>query len=144
MKTEYVVGFLFTADWRHVVLIQKNKPVWQAGRYNGVGGKRKPGEDWNACMSRECQEETGVTIPPDAWEHTVTLYNDWFECRFFRACSDQAMQAKTMETEQVTVVSMADVYKLPLITNLHWLLPLSLDEGVHFPIEKIKDGKPNG
>jgi hypothetical protein len=34
---EYVVGFAFDTDGR-VALIRKNRPEWQAGRLNGIGG----------------------------------------------------------------------------------------------------------
>ncbi len=35
----YVVGFMFTEDEKQVVLIEKKRPEWQAGKLNGVGGK---------------------------------------------------------------------------------------------------------
>ena len=38
-----VVGFAFTEDRRSVILIRKNRPEWQAGRLNGVGGHIEPG-----------------------------------------------------------------------------------------------------
>jgi len=36
-----VVGFCFTLNQQLVVLILKNKPEWQRGKLNGVGGKIK-------------------------------------------------------------------------------------------------------
>ena len=36
--TGYACGFLFSDDRRHVVLIRKRRPAWQAGKLNGVGG----------------------------------------------------------------------------------------------------------
>ena len=44
MFTEYVVGLLFSPDRNTVVLINKTKPDWQAGKLNGVGGKIEEGE----------------------------------------------------------------------------------------------------
>lgn len=35
----YVVGFLFNNDMTKIVLIHKNRPYWQIGKLNGVGGK---------------------------------------------------------------------------------------------------------
>ncbi len=37
----YVVGFCFNGDMSKVVLIQKNRPAWQVGKLNGVGGMVK-------------------------------------------------------------------------------------------------------
>ena len=58
---EYVVGFLFDEDARryhktghgNVVLIEKNRPAWQAGRLNGVGGHIEIGETPDEAISRE-------------------------------------------------------------------------------------------
>lgn len=142
----YVVGFLFTPDKQKVVLIKKNKPDWQKGRWNGVGGKLEPGELWEDAMCREFNEETGVTIPGWDWKHTVTLFNDGFECWFFCAFSEAAEKVRTQEEEEVALLEMRDVIcgYVPVIDNLYWLLPLQLDGGLHFPIAPIKDGWPEG
>ncbi len=39
MKKHYVVTFLFTPDLQKVWLIEKQKPEWQKGCLNGIGGK---------------------------------------------------------------------------------------------------------
>jgi len=140
MKPLYVVGFLFTQDGSQVVLIQKNRPVWQAGKFNGLGGKLAPSESWEDAMSREFKEEAGVLIPPGDWQHMATLFNEHFECRFFRAFSDLALNAQTMKTENVSIVPVKNITNLPIVTNLHWLIPMALDEGLHFPVAPIKDG----
>ncbi len=53
MKT-MVAGFLFDESRERVVLIKKQKPEWQSGRLNGVGGKIEPGElgDMSAVLTR--------------------------------------------------------------------------------------------
>lgn len=144
--TRYVAGFLFTPDRQEVVLIRKDKPTWQAGRLNGVGGKLQDGEAWADCMEREFREETGVTIPAHAWQHTVTLFNEHFECRFFRAFSPEAKNVRTAEQEVVRLYNLHDVMssRLTLIDNLYWLIPLQLDMGLQFPIAPIRDGLPTG
>jgi len=139
---QYIVGFLFTEDHKHVALIKKNKPQWQAGLFNGVGGKREGTEGWQQGMTREFHEEAGVLIPADGWEHTVTLFNDWFELRVFRAFSDLAHGVRTMEEEEeVSLVSMTELPTLPMVPNLRWLIPLQLDQGLHFPLEPFRDGR---
>lgn len=142
----YVVGFLFTPDKQHVVLVQKLKPAWQLNKWNGVGGKMEPDELWEDCMSREFFEETGVKVPNQSWQHTVTLFNDGFECRFYRAFSKDARNVRTMESEVIALHHMRDVIcgSIPVIDNLYWLLPLQLDPGLQFPVPPIRDGLPTG
>ena len=40
----YVLGFCFNTRLDQVVLIQKTRPEWQAGRLNGIGGHIENGE----------------------------------------------------------------------------------------------------
>ena len=35
---KWVVGFIFNSDMDHVLLINKNRPDWQIGFLNGIGG----------------------------------------------------------------------------------------------------------
>ena len=60
---KYVVGYCFDPYFEHVVLIEKARPEWQAGKLNGVGGKIEPKETPRRAMVREFQEEAGVYIP---------------------------------------------------------------------------------
>ena len=41
---EYVAGFLFSRDGSLLALILKNKPDWQKGKLNAIGGKIEDGE----------------------------------------------------------------------------------------------------
>jgi len=59
-QMRYVVGFAFDHDFSHVLLIWKNRPLWQAGKLNGIGGKIEPGELPLNAMIREFAEETGI------------------------------------------------------------------------------------
>ena len=56
----YALGFLFSEDLKHVILIRKNRPSYLEGKLNGVGGKIEPGESHKSAMIREFKEETGV------------------------------------------------------------------------------------
>ncbi len=60
-KTTYALGFLFSADFSHVVLQRKKRPAFAAGKLNGIGGKMEAedGGDPRATMRREWKEETG-------------------------------------------------------------------------------------
>ena len=56
------LGYVLSADGRHVLMIHRNarKDDQHLGKYNGLGGKMEPGEDIAACMRREIREEAGI------------------------------------------------------------------------------------
>src|SRR5690348_12790266 len=132
---EYVCGFLFSRDRSRVLLIRKRRPAWQAGKLNGVGGKIEPGETPAQAMAREFTEETSLKIPADAWLEVLTLTgqpspNDprGWRAHFFRAFGDiDAACAITDESLEIHPVR-----PLPpdTIVNLHWMVPLMLDDEV--------------
>lgn len=125
MKKYYVAGFLFSEDYSKIVLIRKNKPEWQAGAYNGVGGKIELTDDSPLmAMIREFKEETGVEVK--SWVEFCKLSGKEFEVYFFKATGD-VTKVKTMEDEEVCIFDSSYVYTENLIQNLHWLIPLALD-----------------
>lgn len=99
----YVLGFAFDQDLKHVVLLEKAKPEWAAGMWNGLGGKLEPGETGIEAMVREFKEECGVDVPEGSWKLMGAFQRQgWFvEC--FCARTDDIHDAKTMEAERVTV-----------------------------------------
>lgn len=76
-KQIYCLGFLIDPVNQQVVLIQKDKPEFQKGKYNGVGGKLEPtDESIHDAMVREFKEETGFLIRE--WnEFEVIGDTDW-------------------------------------------------------------------
>lgn len=58
VKHRYVLGLLFSEDASRVLLVWKNRPAWQNGKLNGIGGKIEPGETPLQAMDREFVEET--------------------------------------------------------------------------------------
>jgi 8-oxo-dGTP diphosphatase len=61
----WVVGFVFK-NRDEVTLVMKNRPEWQKGKLNGVGGKIEAGETSAQAMRREFKEEAGADIPESA------------------------------------------------------------------------------
>lgn len=129
----YVVGFLIDRERCHVCLIRKNRPEWQAGKVNGVGGKIEGDETpWEA-MTREFEEETGMFTDPRDWQHMVTI--KWFgdaepsSVSFFRChwTRDEFPPVKSMTDEQIFMRHVEAIATSDdMIPNLHWLLPLAL------------------
>lgn len=83
-RTVYVAGFLL-ADVRYgatnsgatvpyVAVILKNRPAWQKGMLNGIGGKVEPFDrTFEDAMTRELQEEAGIVVAPSRWSHFATV-----------------------------------------------------------------------
>lgn len=128
----YVLGFRFTPDKEWVVLIEKQKPDWQKGKLNGVGGKIEAGEDPDKAMIREFEEETGLVTKVEDWKHVLTLGNKEYRMWVFASFGDIA-ECHTMEAEEVIWGS---VKELPfnVMPNLRWMLPMMLDAEIAFPI----------
>lgn len=69
--TRYCVGLAFNAGMTYVALVKKTHPEWQAGKWNGVGGKLEPGESPLEAMRREFSE--GCSIQTVDWDLFVML-----------------------------------------------------------------------
>lgn len=123
MKT-YACGFLIDPETHRVALIRKNRPAWQAGRLNAVGGKVEPGETTLAAMRREFREETGVVVLD--WQRIATVHDFTGVFCVYRHFDTTGLidQVATTTDEAVEVHStlgpIADL--MPIQT---WLLPLA-------------------
>jgi len=131
---EYVAGFCFTSDYKHVLLVEKSKPSWQKGKYNAVGGKLELGESPVVAMHREFYEETGLSGVE--WEEFCDLYshpyNSIWRVSFFRGVSDKIWDAVGLEPEPVAVFG---VHCLPenRLNNISSLVAIALSNCYQFP-----------
>jgi 8-oxo-dGTP diphosphatase len=136
----YVVGFMFSADSLDVCLILKRHPEWQAGKYNGVGGKIDPSDETPAdAMSREFFEETGVRTSPSEWDNFLLMRCDKeskipgntnpFEIYFFRMFSRKIWESATTTDEPIALFPSENLpeNKVP---NLKWLVPMALNRNM--------------
>lgn len=135
VKQAYVVGFLFDPSLRRVVLIRKTKPQWQAGKWNGVGGKIESGEQPYNAMCREFFEETGMVVAD--WKEFCILtgvefrdnkrIEQDFAVYFFVSVVNQIGDAKTQGDETVENWCLDDVGRIiPTVYHLPWLLPMAI------------------
>jgi len=125
---KYVVGFLFNNDMTKIVLIHKNRPEWQVGKLNGIGGKIEENESSYNAMIREFKEETSLLI--NNWKSFCQLsdINKKHEIIFYYALSDNISDVKTITDEKVEIFNIDDLYKLSVIDNLKWIIPLCIDK----------------
>jgi len=121
----YVVGFAFSEDTNHILLVRKLRPAWQQGSLNGIGGKIEPGEAPMEAMQRECLEESGLCLE---WEQRglmrgVNGDGSPFECHIFYAFSDAVWAFEQREDEPLGVYGVEALRDEKLIANLRFLIP---------------------
>jgi len=136
----YVLALLFTADRQEIVLVDKTRPAWQAGRVNALGGKLRDGESAEDAARREVREEAGVDVA--SWEPVLVWRDAQYTMHVVRAFDDAARRTRTAEDQRVF---RAPVHALPpnVIDNLRWLVPLALDREVALPID-VRSASPTG
>jgi 8-oxo-dGTP diphosphatase len=127
-KTLYVVGFAFDLVGENVVLIRKNKPKWQEGRLNGIGGKIELHEIPIDAMVREFKEETGVDSIPGYWINFAKMESDNFLMHCYKTFDDTIFHdAKTVESEEIVKIKVGDIKSYNTISNIPTLLAAALD-----------------
>jgi len=123
--TKYVLGFLFSEDKQRIALIQKNRPSWQKGLLNGIGGHIEDGETEMEAMAREFKEEAGVEVL--GWKKFAILLGDSFEVTCFKAFSDKIYKITSITDEQVEHYYGDDIDLLNTVSNVQWLAKMCLD-----------------
>jgi len=125
----YVLGFIFDADARHIALIEKRRPAWQAGLLNGIGGKIELGETPLQAMERECREECGLTEFLQPFRLFGRMSGPLFVVDMFTARAANLRQARTCTDETVHVMPVAAAIRAnrTLMPNLVGLLSLALE-----------------
>ncbi len=124
----YVVGFAFTPDQSRVCLIQKNRPVWQKGLLNGVGGHIEDGETPATAMRREFREEAGVSVYD--WRQFCRVWGEGYELFCFTATPDNVPPIHSMTDESVDWYP-ADELPPKALATMSWMLPMARYE---FPL----------
>jgi 8-oxo-dGTP diphosphatase len=131
----YVLGFGFDATQSHVAMIRKERPDWQKGLLNGIGGHIEEGETPRQAMSREFKEETGVEISEEGWDLVTRLSGDNFIVYVFMAIGCNLSEVRTMTDEKVVVLGMDHLWRESqlgrMVSNAMWLLSLCLDPDLH-------------
>ena len=133
----YVVGFLFDAARKRVLLIEKKRPAWQAGKLNGVGGKVEVGEIPERAMTREFEEETGLNFVPFRRFCELTHSTAAWKVYFFEGKGHPEHARKMPGEDEEPVV--VDVDNLPenIVSNLKWLIPLAIDPSDTIVIDAV-------
>lgn len=124
---QFVCGFYFIDNASSVVLIRKNKPEWQAGKLNGVGGAVELNEMPVAAMIREFQEEASKQTSFSDWKFFASLRTNGCEIDFFVA-HGIASGIGSITEEYIYFVPVHEIATHPIVLpNLKWLIPLALN-----------------
>lgn len=148
LTKQYVLGFLI--DVGYVLLIRKNRPEWQAGKLNGIGGHVEPNENIYRAMVREFKEETGKDI--NDWKLFAQMYNkaESWEVHCFWAYGTLS-KCKSVTDEKVEIKNINDIKSNPfhlsseVIENIPWLLSMiesnTRDNTEFYRVEYIRKGQ---
>jgi 8-oxo-dGTP diphosphatase len=129
MITNYVVAFLFTHNVEKVWLIQKQKPEWQKGCLNGIGGKIEEDETPMQAVIRELKEESGLDISAEQLIEVGEMKginNDstGFNVTIFTGTTDKTL--RTMEVEKIDLYQTNRVKLVKHIGNVPMLIETCL------------------
>ena len=124
---EYVLGFMFDQSGYNVLLIKKERPDWQKGMWNGIGGSIEIGETPIEAMIREFKEETGILH--HNWEDLCVIGDENYRCYCFYTKSKKWGDYKSITDERVEHFSSdaLDILGDKLIPNLWWMIHLAKD-----------------
>lgn len=117
----YVLGFAFD-DLGRVALIQKKRPDWQAGKFNGVGGHIENRETAYEAMVREFREETGVEVRD--WVQVGTMIGKDWHVSVFTCTSPKVRDVRTVTDEEVRLHLPHSLPYLKCIMNVPLLVYL--------------------
>ena len=123
MTKRYVLGFVMDEKKEKIVLVHNNRPDFQAGKLNGLGGKIEEGETPEEAMKREILEESGLVIDDNNLNHIGVIEDnkkddeDNFKVDVFHATSSNITKAKKLTDEDVIVFRISDALKQENLTN---------------------------
>lgn len=125
------MGLLISEDKQNVLLIHKNRPDWQVGRLNGIGGKIEESDLTSVdAMIREFREEASLEIKQ--WLPVVTITGEIYSVEFFYTIDDRIYEAESLTDEKIEIFN---IYSLPdVIFNLRWIIPMCIDDNISKPV----------
>lgn len=119
--TEYVAGFML--DGQNVALVVKNRPEWQKGRMNGIGGHIELDETPEQAMVREFVEETGYS-EKSYWHKFAELSGEDWRVYFFWSLGDHSVLRSTTD-EKIVSIPCDTINHVNCVPNLQWLVPMA-------------------
>jgi 8-oxo-dGTP diphosphatase len=129
----YVAGAFFNESLTQVALIKKDRPEWQKGFFNLIGGKVENKETPREAMAREFEEEASLKTLPSDWNVFLTLHING-NLVYFLYNKGQLDSVKTTTDEKVEI-HYVDHLPVNVIDNLNWIIPLALYSNRIYPVD---------
>lgn len=116
MEKEYVLGVI--NDGKRTLLIKKNRPEWQKGYYNAIGGKIELNETPLEAIKRETEEESGLII--SNWiQFTKVIYSNGVVIHVFKALISEKEIEKfqSLTDEEVFIFNKKELDNIDIIDD---------------------------
>lgn len=114
---------MFDKSLNTVALIEKNRPDWQKGRLNGLGGKIEYGESAVEAMIREFEEEGGVYTKD--WNEFCNINGKTCQITCFWAIGN-ILEVRMAEDQEIFLVDTRNlVENKNILPNVAWLIPMA-------------------
>jgi 8-oxo-dGTP diphosphatase len=127
--TNFVVGFAFSPNKEKVALIIKNRPSWQLGYLNGIGGKIEKGECPINGMVREFEEEACIKTNALDWTYFAYESGPYFKIYYYYTVFDdiEEFNAITCNTdEEILLVNTNELQCRKIVRGIDYYLPIAL------------------
>jgi len=130
----YVLAFMIDLAQNKILLIKKNRPAWQAGKLNGIGGKIEGQELPIQAIIREVEEETGLVTFDNEWTNFGQMnLIDGGAVYLFRSFREDLANAVSITDEEVIIRSIdLNDLRSDVMPNLIWLIESSLDSSISY------------
>ena len=142
MVKDHVLGFAMSKDRKRILLVQKNRPAWQAGLLNGIGGKIESFDTTpHDAMVREFVEEAGIQTNVEDWHKFATLAGDSFHIHVFWSILDNFDSFVSVTDEEIKAIPIKALQVINFygcISNLSWLINMLLDKDLSSLSAEIK------
>lgn len=126
-KQKYVLGFIFNKDKTKIALIRKDRPEWQKGLLNAVGGKVEADETSFEAMIRECKEETDQLILINEWRNFCNFSGDWGSVECFFTVFQNLNLLHCYESENIEIHLVSELKKEKTSPDLELLISKAID-----------------
>ncbi len=120
---QYVLGLVVNKLKDRILLIEKKRPDWMAGRWNGVGGKIEDDETPIKAMHRESFEETDRDYD---YRHVITFVCPGGTVYVFLAITEAEKIHFHQKEDEALAIWYITSLPVKLMANLKWIIPLAL------------------
>jgi 8-oxo-dGTP diphosphatase len=145
------LGYILSPDRLQTLLVYRNARASDPhlGKYNGLGGKMKAGEDVVSCMTREIREESGLDCTRMQLRGTINWNGfgaegeDWLGFVFLITEFSGTVRQRNEEGDLIWY-PIADLAHLPMWEGDRYFLPLvfDTDSRIFHGVMPYKNGRP--